>query len=295
MSQDRSGTVSSIVRRWQLAETLRRLREEAGLTLDQAAERLREGPGRWSRAKLSRFENRVQTPKPREVEQLLDVYGVADPKTRTLLLELAGTANERGWWLAYRRDLPQDFHPYLSMEVDAVAIRTFETMLIPGLLQTPDYTRALVNGINPGLPPDEVERRVAARMARQQILIREENPLQFHAILDQGILERLVGRPLVMRNQLRRLAEASESSNIIIQVLPKSAGAHPGMEGPFTILTLPEPVPDIGYTEGIGGSVYLERPDHVRVCTMRFAILTKMALSPEESVDLIVKVAKDYE
>ncbi|WP_267593227.1 helix-turn-helix domain-containing protein [Carbonactinospora thermoautotrophica] len=294
MSQDSSGVVSSTVRRWQLAETLRQLREAAGLTMDQAIDELRKRPGRWSRPKLSRIENRVQGVKPREVEQLLDVYGVTDPKTRTLLLELAQTANERGWWLAYRRDLPEDFHPYLSMEVAAVALRQFETMLVPGLLQTADYTRALVNGIYPGTAPDKVERIVAARMARQQILTRE-NPPQFHVILDQNVLERPVGRLLVMRHQLRRLVEASELPNITVQVLPRSAGAHPGMEGPFTILSLPEPLPDIGYTEGIGGSVYLERQDHVRVCTMRFAILTKMALSPEESVDLITKAAKDFE
>ncbi|KWX02503.1 hypothetical protein TH66_12255 [Carbonactinospora thermoautotrophica] len=294
MSQDNGGSGSSTVRRWQLAETLRQLREEAGLTLDQAVERLRESPGRWSRAKLSRFENRVQTPKLREVEQLLDVYGVTDPKTRTLLLELAQTANERGWWLAYRRDLPDNFHPYLSMEVAAVALRQFETMLVPGLLQTPEYARALMNGITPGTAPDEIDRRVAARMARQQLLTRE-NPPQFHVILDQNVLERPVGRPLVMRHQIRRLVEASELPNITIQVVPKSVGAHPGMEGPFTILSLPEPIPDIGYTEGTGGSVYLERPDDVRVCTMRFAILTKLALSPVESVDLITEAAKDYE
>lgn len=209
-------------------------------------------------------------------------------------MELAETAGERGWWLAYRRDLPEDFHPFLNIESTMIALRKFETMLVPGLLQTGDYARALINGIHPGLAATEVDRRVAARLARQQILTKE-NPPDIHVILDEAILERPVGTPQTMRTQLRRLVESSEGDNITMQVLPKTVGASPAMEGPFSIISLPEPIPDIGYTEGTGGAMYLETIDAVRRCTLRFGILTELALSPQESVDRITSAARGYE
>lgn len=294
MTQPVAETGNSTVRRWQLTESLRQFREAAGLTLEQAADALSAAPGRWSRAKISRIENRAQGVKPREVEQLLDTYGVADAVTRRVLLELAQNVNERGWWLAYRRDLPEGTHPFLSLESALVSMRQFENMFVPGLLQTADYARALMNGINPGTDADLVDRRVAARMARQQLLGRETPP-EYHVVLDQGVLDRPVGRPLTMRMQLRRLAESTELPNITIQVLPREVGAHPGMAGPFSLLSLPDPIPDIGYTEGPGGAVYLERAEEVRLCTMRFAILIERALSPKKSVNLIHALAKQFE
>ena len=132
------------------------------------------------------------------------------------------------------------------------AYRQFETLLVPGLLQTAEYARALVTGIHLDLAEDEVERRVAARLTRQQTLTRTAPP-DLHVILDAGVLERPVGAPLVMRNQLRRLAESADAPTITIQVLPKSVGASPALEGPFSILTLPDPMPDVGYSEGPPG------------------------------------------
>ncbi|RSN70402.1 helix-turn-helix domain-containing protein [Actinomadura sp. WAC 06369] len=293
MTSDNGDAVSATVRRWQLTASLKQLREAAGLTIEQAVQRLNEGPGRWSKPKLSRIENRHQGVKLKEVEQLLDLYG-ADAKTRTELLELAGTVGERGWWLTYRRDLPEDFHPLFNLEVAMVARRQFETLIVPGLVQTGDYARALINGIEPGLATTEVDRRVTARLARQQILSRESPP-ELHIILEESILERQVGTPKTMRTQLRRLAEIQDSGNATVQVLPKKLGASPALGGPFSILTLPEPIPDIGYTEGIGGSIYLETTEAVRFCTLRFGILTELALSPDDSVNRILSAAEAYE
>ena len=293
MTQDNS-VVSATVRRWQLTETLRQLREQARLTHDQVVAELRTGQGKWSRPKLSRIENREQGVKPREVEQLLDVYGVTDQALRDWLVELASTAHERGWMVDIRKNLPQDFHAFLNWEVALVARREFETLLVPGLLQTGEYARTLVTGIHPDLAEDEVERRVAARITRQQILTRTTPP-HLHVILDAGVLERPVGTPLVMRNQLRRLAEATDGPNITIQVLPKSVGASPALEGPFSILTLPDPIPDVGYSEGPGRAVYIEDRDVVRAYTLRFGILTEQSLSQADSVALITDAAKGYE
>jgi hypothetical protein len=144
------------------------------------------------------------------------------------------------------------------------------------------------------LAEDEVERRVAARIIRQQILTRAAAP-QLHVILDEGLLERPVGTPVVMRNQLRRLVEASDAPNITIQILSRSAGASPALEGPFSILTLPEPIPDVGYSEGPGRAVYIEDRDDVRAYTLRFGILTEQALPQTASVKLIAEAAKSYE
>ncbi|ACU40117.1 helix-turn-helix domain-containing protein [Actinosynnema mirum] len=294
MNQD-NGLGGATVRRWQLTGTLRQLREQARLTHDQVIEALREqGQGKWSRPKLSRIENREQGVKPREVEQLLDVYGVTDQALRDWLVELAGAARERGWAVDIRKSLPEDFHAFLDWEVALVASRQFSTLLVPGLLQTAEYARALISGINPGLAQDEVERRVAARITRQQVLTRPTPP-HLHVILDAGLLERPVGTPLIMRNQLRRLIEAVDRPGTTVQVLPKSAGASPALEGPFSILTLPDPIPDVGYSEGPGRAVYIEDRDDVRAYTLRFGILIEQSLSQVDSVDLITEAAKGYE
>jgi transcriptional regulator with XRE-family HTH domain len=292
MNQSSEDFVSATVRRWQLTETLKQLREQAGLTIEQAVNELSKKHGRWSRPKLSRIENRQQGVKPRDVEQLLDLYQ-ADAKTRDHLLTLAETANERGWWLTYRRDLPEDFHPVFNLEIAATALMQFETLLVPGLLQTADYARAVISGITPGLSDDEIDRRVAARLARQQILSKDKPP-EFHVILDEVALERPIGRAQTMRGQLRRLVDACVSSSTTIQVLPKTIGASPALGGPFLILSLPEPIPDIGYTEGIGGGVYLESVEDIRRCTLRFGTLIEQALSPSESVDVIASAADRF-
>jgi transcriptional regulator with XRE-family HTH domain len=294
MSQDNGSVVNATVRRWQLTETLRQLRERSGLTIEQAAEQLRAiGIGKWSRSKLGRIETREQGVQTREVEQLLDLYQVTDENLRTWLFELARTAHERGYWRAIRKDLPVDFHDFLNVEAALVALRQFETMLVPGLLQTADFFRALVNGASPGRAPDVVERRVIARIARQQVLTRA-NPLQYHVIMDAAILERPVGNPAIMRNQLRRLIDEAAAAHITLQILPKSAGASPGLDGPFSILTLPDPIPEFGYAEGHGGAVYIEDRAEVQTCILKWGILTERALTHADSIKLIEAALKDY-
>jgi Domain of unknown function (DUF5753) len=144
------------------------------------------------------------------------------------------------------------------------------------------------------LPTTSTQRRQTGNITRQQILTRADPP-HLHVILDAGLLERPVGTPLVMRNQFRRLAEATDAPNITIRVLSKSAGASPGLEGPFSILTLPDPIPDVGYSEGPGRAVYIEDRERVRAYTLRFGVLTERSLSQAESVKLISEAAQGYE
>lgn len=292
MSDDSSAY--SFIRRWQLAVSLRELRDRAGLTVEQAGERLSKQPGRWSRSKVSRIENRDQIVKPRELEQMLDIYGVKDKKKREALRDTLESASERGWWVAFKRATPDRMEPYLSMEAAAVSLRSYEPLVMPGLLQTAEYSRALITGIEPGLAADEVERRVALRIARQRILTRQ-NPVELHVVVDQSVIERPVGRPAVMRTQLRRLAEFAEEPHGTLQILQTSAGPHPGLAGKFTIVSLPDPLPDIAYTDGVGGAIYLENSDLVRDSTMNFGILTRLALPPAKSLDLVRELLKGYE
>jgi transcriptional regulator with XRE-family HTH domain len=287
-------TSGSVVRRWQLAAALKTHREQAELTQEQAIARLNTGPGRWSRSKLSRVENREHHVKPREVEELLDVYGVTDGEIRDALVRLAAPARERGWWLSFG-ELPEDWGSLLGLESGLIGLRDFQNQLVHGLLQTTDYARALMMSINPGvLSPAEVERRVALRMARQQILAKELPP-QLHFILDETILQRLVGERIVMHGQMRKLLAATEKPNITVQVLPRDVGGSPGLEGPFTLLSLPAPIPDIGFTEGPAGTLYIENRDQVRQWTLRFGILTQRALSCQESAELVAEAMRSFE
>ncbi|MFJ2175552.1 helix-turn-helix domain-containing protein [Streptomyces sp. NPDC087851] len=285
---------TSVVRRWQLAASLKALREGADLTQEAAIERLEPLPGRWSRSKLSRIENREHNIKPREVEQLLDVYGVTDTRLRDGLVALAASSSERGWWISFVDALPRDIQPLLSIEDSLVELWSFQPQLVNGLLQTAEYARAVMLAAAPGeCSPEELERKVAARMIRQHVLQRQPAP-KAHFIYDEAVLDHVIGDEEVMRGQLRKLLSVAESPNISIQVLRRDVGGSPGLEGPFSILTLPAPMPDIGYTEGPAGMFYIEDREHVRAWTLRFGILTELALSRAESRDLIAEAAKLY-
>jgi hypothetical protein len=179
------------------------------------------------------------------------------------------------------------------LEQAATAIRQFELALVPGLLQTSDYARALVAANGSATPIEEAENFIAARMIRQQILVRER-PVELHVILGEAVLRCPVGGPRVWRGQLERLLETRDQPNVSIQVVPFSAGAYPGLEGAFTLLTLPEFAADLGYVEGQMGAVYLESQDDVRRCTMRFGVLSSTALSSAASVDLIAATLAEY-
>lgn len=294
MTQGMEGGVS-VVRRWQLVAALKELRDQAGLTQNEAVDRLTQGQGKWSRSKLSRLENREHNIKPREVDQLLDAYGVTDPEIRGALVELASASHERGWWESYERNLPEWWRPLLSLETGLVGFRDFHNQLVHGLLQTADYARALATSISPGvLSPAELERRIAVRMARQQILTKD-GPPRLHFILDETILHRSIGDRIIMHDQMRKLLQVIEYSNINIQVLPRDVGGSPGLEGPFSILTLPEPIPDIGFTEGAAGMLYIEDREQVRRWTLRFGILTQQALPRQESIEMITEAMRSFQ
>jgi transcriptional regulator with XRE-family HTH domain len=274
---------SPTVRRRRLASELRRLREAAGLTIDEVGEKLE-----CSASKISRIETGHVGVTPRDVRDMLELYAL-DEDQREALVQLAREARKKGWWQAYNEVFTGSF---VGLESDASSLRAYQALLIPGLLQTDDYTRAVHRAIRPDAGEDEIERRVAARSARQKLLD-DAQPPEYWAIIDEAVLHRAVGGPEIMRAQLHRLLEAAELPHVTLQVVPYSAGAHAGMEGPFLILGFPEQAdPDVVYVETTTTGSYLEEPADVYRYTLMFDHLRASAMKPADTL-LVVKQAAE--
>ncbi len=278
---------SPTVRRRRLGHELRRLREQAGFTLEDVAGRLE-----WSGSKVSRIETAKVKVRPRDVTDLLDLYGVPDDQHRAKLLTLTREALQQGWWLQYDDALGTGADIWIGMEAETVAFRIFTVQLASGLLQTPDYARAVLRAMWTSETVDQVERRVQVRMMRQELLT-QENPAQLWSVMDEGVLHRPIGGREVMRGQLRRLMELGELPNVTLQVLPFSAGAHAGLDGPFNILELPAPDPEVVFIEHPFSSVFIERHEEVRHYTRTFDRLRATAMSPDDSLNYIKRAEQD--
>lgn len=265
------------VRLLQLARELARLRDEAGITREQVCD----ATG-ISSPTLSRIENAGTTINPQTVAELLDLYGVPAAR-KAALIELAKNAQKRGWWLAYRDVLKGG---YVGMEHEASDIFAFEPLIIPGLLQTGEYIRALISASPHSSPDESDERRVQARIARQALLTRAEPP-RMHFVLGEAALHQLVGGAEVMRRQLVHLWDLAQRDHVTIQIVPFSAGAHRSMEGSFTMLTFADLGMEIGYTEGPGGGIYLESQADLAEINLRRESLHKVALSPIDSAEVL--------
>ncbi|MEW2353245.1 helix-turn-helix transcriptional regulator [Spirillospora sp. NPDC029432] len=274
---------SPTVRGRRLARELKTRRERAGLTLDQAAAALG-----WNRFKLGRMEAGKTRATAADVERVLDLYGTEDA-ARAVLLQLARDAGRRGWWTAYSGVFTGG---YVALENEASEIRTYHVQLIPGLLQTEDYARAVISA---GVPedPDEVNKRLHARLARKTLLSRSDAP-SLRAVLAESALRQLIGGRQVMRDQLIELDRIARRPNVALRALPYSVGARAGVEGSFVILGYADPLdPDIGYSEGIYGNVYIEGADHVARCNAEFDAVWNAALDDEESKAFIAAIAAE--
>jgi transcriptional regulator with XRE-family HTH domain len=268
-----------------LAVELMRRREASGLSREEAARRLE-----WSTSTIFRIETGRSRPQPGNVRVLLDLYGVTGSE-RDGLIQLAREARQPGWWHSFRDVLPNPYEVYIGLEGGAASIRNFEPVVVPGLLQTADYARAMFKGGPRELDRDEIERRVEVRLARQQILTREDRP-RLWAVIDEAVIHRLVGDPAVMRAQLGHLIDTAEQGKTTVQVVPFRAGAHAGTTGPFVILDFPEPTdPAVVYVETLAGDIYLEERADVNRYTIAFDRLLAAALHPDDSVRLIQQVA----
>lgn len=274
------------IARWQLARELRELREAAHYEHKQIAEVL--GCSDW---KIYKIESGDVGVGRSDLLVMLDRYGVTDEQHRETLLALQKVGKERGWWAKFGQ-LPNPYGQYIGLESAATTVRTFELAVIPGLLQTADYARALL--VAQGIVKDEsqIEKRVQLRLARQACLV-EEPRLNLWTILDESALHRQIGGKSVIRQQLEHLIEMSKLPNVVIQVLPFTEAAHPGTLGSLNILEFPEQVHSpVVYVETFAGDAYLEREDDIQRVTLTYTHMHAAALSATRSVDLIVDMAR---
>jgi transcriptional regulator with XRE-family HTH domain len=277
---------SPTVRRRELGALLRKLRTERGLTVEQAAERLL-----FSMSKLSRMETGHGITTPRDIRDLCDLYGVADQAERDRLMSLAREGKQTGWWQGYDLDY---FATYVGLEAAAVEIRYYQSAIVPGLLQTADYARAMYAAGIPKISPERTEELIQVRLVRQRLLD-QDPPVNLDVVLDEAVLHREVGGAAVIRAQLNWLAEMSKRPNVTTRVIPYSAGAHPAMDSTFNILEFAGSVSSVVYVEGLVGWIYVERPQDVIKYQQVFEHLRTVALTPQESVNLLLKVSSEIE
>lgn len=277
------------MRRRALGLELRSLRESAGLTSEETAARMG-----WHPSKMTRLESGRSGLRVHEVTGLLDLFGVTDEEQRASLEGLAREGKRRTWWQPYNDVLSQQYMNLIAFESEAQSIRNYELAMVPGLLQTPDYARAITRGLRPDYSSDEVNALVDVRLHRQNQALSREEPLQLWAILDESVIRRTVGDAKVMTQQLQALAEVSERPNITLQVLPFTAGVHIGLLGSFVILEFPiRSDLDVVYVEGQGSIVYLEREQDRTTYGHAFNLLRAAALDVEPSRELITRVMRE--
>ena len=280
-----TASVNPTVRRRRLGAELRRLREQKGLTAEEVAQQLL-----VSQSKISRLENGRRSISQRDVRDLCEVYGVSDPAMIEGLMTMARESRQRGWWHAFG-DVP--YSVYIGLEAEAVSIRTYESLFIPGLLQTRDYAHAVVAGIQPEAQPAQIEKRTDVRMVRQDLLRKGDDPLRLWAVIDEASLHRVVGSPQTMRGQLESLIETSLLPHVTVQVLPFGVGAHPGMTANFSVLEYRDASDaTVVYLEGVTSDLYLEKESDVRAYATLYEHLQAQALGPEQTRELVDKVAK---
>lgn len=274
------------VRLRRLSAELKRLRSAAAMTREQVEEQTGITVGTLYRVEMAKAR-----PQKRTLLTLLDLYGMSDPEERTALTELARNAGQLGWLQRYEPDLPEDYQQYITFEAEASRLYNYESLYVPGLLQTEAYARAVIRGVLPEKSNEEIEQRVEVRLRRQAALAKE-TPVGLWAVVDEAAVRRVVGGTQVQREQLRHLAEAAESPTITIQVITYAAGAHPGMAGPFLVMEFPDPDPALIYTENASGGLFLEAEPEVQRYRATFQRLTAQALSPDDSVNAIRKAAE---
>lgn len=273
------------VRLRRIAAELKRLRESAGLTQEEVAERTGK-----DRSTLYRLERGQQKPQRSTMIQLLDLYGV-DAERKSHLLTVLREIGQQGWMQPHPAGLLAVYAEYIGFEAEARSISNYESLLVPGLLQTEEYARAMTFGSVPHITPQQVEERVMVRMARQALLT-AENPPRLWAIMDEAAARRVVGGRHVMRAQLKRICETAAMPNVTVQVIPYEAGAHPGMAGSSIMLEFADQADQsIVYLESMAGDMFLENDADLRRYMVMFEHLRAAAARPEESVDMLADIA----
>jgi transcriptional regulator with XRE-family HTH domain len=269
---------SPTVRRRELGAHLRAFRLEKGWTVEQLAEELLCSP-----SKVSRMETGQRGVTARDIRDLARLYSLSNAQ-RQRLTDLAAEGKQPPWWQPY--DLP--YSTYVGLESEASRIRDFGLGLTPGLLQTPDYARAILQATLPDRSAEAIEQRIDARIARQERVLSPQGPEDLNVILDISVLYRIVGSRAIMRAQLERLLEASRIQHVTVRVIPYEAGALPCANNKFIILSMASPeLSDVVYIEGLTGELYLERSEDIDAYDATFQRLERIAANPSDTETII--------
>ena len=281
---------SPLVQRRRLRSELRSAREAKGLTQDQVAHEMD-----WSLSKIIRIEGASSSISANDLKALLSLYGITESERVDSLLALAKAGRERSWWSAYRDAAPSLLLQLIEYESVASAIRQFETLFIPGILQTEEYARAVIQNYydDEGPGSDKLRALVELRVRREGLLNSEHSP-SFNFMLDEAAVSRLVGGSSVMRSQLRRLIAVAEKPNVTVEIVPFSAGLHPGMRGPFEIIEFVDPLDkDIVFVETPRGDIISDDPKETKSYRDAFDRLEKASLGPRDSLALLARIAEE--
>ncbi|GAA1388928.1 helix-turn-helix transcriptional regulator [Kitasatospora putterlickiae] len=275
------------VRQRRLARTLKEMRLAADMTIAQSARQLA-----CAESKISRIEAAQSGIRLVDLRLLLDLYGVVEQAKRGQLEDLSRDGRLRGWWDRYSDTLSPLYADYISLEADASDAYSVETFLIPGLLQTEDYTRAVVRAQIEDADVEQVERLTKVRLERRSVLTRE-SPLRLWVVLSESALKHQIGGRAVMREQLDYLVAMADQPNINIQVLPEESDVHAALFGPLVILSFPESTEtDVVYVDSLLSTLYIEEPGEVFNYSNLFRRALAEALPRKESIALIKRIAK---
>jgi transcriptional regulator with XRE-family HTH domain len=280
---------SPMAQRRRLRAELKRARQASGLTQEQVAAEMD-----WSLSKIIRIESGSSGISANDLKALLQLYGVTDSGQVDSLLALARSARERSWWSAYRDVAPQPLLQLIEYESAGHVVRQFETMFIPGIMQTEDYARAVLdNYYEEGLGSDRLRALVDLRIRREDLFDAESSP-SFSFVLDEAVIRRFVAGLSVMQRQLRHLIEVAQKPNITLKIIPFSAGLQPGMKGPFEIIEFADPADqDIVYLESPRGDIFSDDPEEVLRYREAFGGLERASLSPPDSMARLAAIADE--
>jgi transcriptional regulator with XRE-family HTH domain len=280
---------SPTVLRMILGRQLQALREKAGLSYQQAADAIYSSE--WT---IRRIEAGKGALKPLNIKSLLVAYGVTDVREIDAFLGLARDASRPGWWHTYSDVLPDWFKIAVGLEESASLIRAYEPQVVPGLLQTEAYIRAITAASFPSEHEEDSERRVALRLARQDLLKRPAPP-EYWVVLEETVLRRPIGGPDVMRGQIEYLIECAATPDITIQVLPFAAGWHPAMYGMFNIFRFPDDaIPDVVYSEALTSAYYLNKPEETGKYIEALDRMSAQAATPDQSISILRQILKEH-
>lgn len=280
---------SPLVQRRRLRTELRRARQAKGLTQEQVAKAME-----WSLSKMIRIENASTGISTNDLKALLPLYDVTDDEQTDHLVTLARAARARSWWSGYRDEAPPALLQLIEYESAAAAIRQFEAEFIPGILQTEEYARAVLEDYyDENRASERVNALVELRTRREELLDRENAP-HFSFMLDEAVVRRVVGSRAIMHRQLRRLIEAVELDNVTVEVVPFSAGLHPGMKGPFEIVDFADdPDQRVVYLESPRGDILSDNPEETASYVEAFRQIKKTSLGPRKSIAYLSHIADE--